>query len=211
LKKYTYIILFILLLLVMAGGCTNSNSGNTSSKASLPQATETVTPQATETVTPQASEEETPKDDKVVSLEAAKEASEKETPDVTTTSTPTAEKSTSQVVSETPMQLSEGSKKDLTEVAEKHFGAKDVFIRYGNGVMIIYYSLDTIPNPSDLYDDIQSMLIGGYYDAGSDGITDVSVVNVVVTTRDGRGLGVGNYYVAKEKKVFDIDVSDCHP
>ena len=77
--------------------------------------------------------------------------------------------------------------------------------------MVVSYSIDSIPNPSDLYDDISGMLISAYYIAGESEITDVRVVNVVVSTRSGRGLGVGNYYVAGEKKVFDIDVSDCHP
>lgn len=187
----------------MAAGCSNSGSNNTSSKESLPQANETVTPKANETVTP--------KDNKAVSLKAAQEANEKEIPDVTPTPTSTAEKSISQVVSETPMQLSESSKKNIIEVAEKYYGAKDVFVSYGNGNLVISYSVDSIPNPSDLYDDIQGMLLGAYYDAGLSGITDVRVVNVVVTTKSGRGLGVGNYYVAGERKVFDIDVSDCHP
>jgi len=139
------------------------------------------------------------------------------TPEVTSTHTSqessdsTTAKTTSQEASETPMQLSEKYKKDIIEVAEQYYGGKDVFVSYGNGVMVISYSIDSIPNPSDLYDDIEGMLIGGYYDAGLSGITDIHVVNVVVTTGSGRGLGVGNYYVAGERKTFDIDVSDCHP
>ena len=56
--------------------------------------------------------------------------------------------------------------------------------------MVISYSIDSIPNLSDLYDDISGALIIGYAIVGESGITDVRVVNVAVYKGNGRGLGV---------------------
>jgi hypothetical protein len=57
------------------------------------------------------------------------------------------------------MQLSESKKKELIGIAEQYYGAKNVFVLYGNGNMALSYSIDNIPNPSDLENDMQGILM----------------------------------------------------
>ena len=159
-KKYAYIVLFVLLASMLSVGCTETSKPAV--QASSPQ------------------------------------------------TTPVKEDSLQTTQSSTKMQFSESKKEELIGYVKQYSGSNEVtvtFIPSGNGMLLVDFFVNDVPNKMDLNNNIAYIIIFSRALAEESGIpnTDVSVCAALT---NGRGLGIGNYYSSTGKT--DIDVSDCH-
>ena len=113
------------------------------------------------------------------------------------------------------MKFSESKQEELISYSEKYYGAKDVivaFIPSGDGMLLVNYGVDVVPNQTHLYDNIASILMVSRKLAEESGIPNTNV-SVIATTMNGRGLGIGTYHSLPGETYYsshgktDIDVS----
>jgi hypothetical protein len=125
------------------------------------------------------------------------------------TSVATSQESSNSTTSETTMQLSESKQKELIELVEQYYDAKNVevsFISNKNGLVLVTYRINSVPSKEKLSADISGILMIANSIASESGIPDANA-NVVVETTDGTPIGTGTYYPLRETGKMDIDVS----
>lgn len=125
------------------------------------------------------------------------------------TSNSTSQESSDSTTSKTTMRLSESKQNELIKLAEQYYDAKNVevsFIPNKNGLVLVTYSIDSVPSKEKLSADISGILMIANSIARESGIPDANA-NVIVETMDGTPLGTGTYYPLRETGKMDIDVS----
>jgi len=130
------------------------------------------------------------------------------------TSNSTSQESSDSTTSKTTTQLSESKRNELIGYVKQYTGSTEITATFipsndgvRNGLMVVDFYLDEIPNATDLNNNIADIIILSKAMAKESGIQNVDV-SVCAAYKTGRGLGLGSYDSSTGKT--NIDVSDCH-